>query len=426
MADLALFVLLLILSKGIFSIVKRPESAYEFPVFMSMTFAIFIVPQCFSIINFPGQAYGQPVQDVLVMTMLCAAVCVFGYPKRGFQSLNRFCSTPMDERRLFHGGIVFLVVSAYCTYLISGMSIEESGGSAWTGIITIYHFFTVLMFPSFAILLRHAIKFRSNLSLLLALAASIPIIQQVVFSGRRETAVFFLLTIGVVLWCEKRFPPPRIAVIFMAFAAMLAIPATGKYRSAASNNDWSEVSKIDFIENFIDYFSRESILELRNASMVIAGTRYTGEYGLGVAYWDELVWRFVPAQIVGRDIKNFLMIAKDEGFENILGNSGYAIPGGSTITAMGDAFMQFGFFGCLVFLFPAKLFRTLWDASQSPNGVFSELMYIGIMTSAMRAVTHQTVDFLPGLVYQWLFMGGLWFYAKKSSSQISETGIIED
>jgi hypothetical protein len=146
--------------------------------------------------------------------------------------------------------------------------------------------------------------------------------------------------------------------------------------------------------------------------MVISKVKTTSGYERGVAYWDEVIWRFVPAQIVGRDLKNFLTTSKDEGIGNSLPVTGYSIQRGSTMTGMGDRFIQFGYLECLFFLLPASLFKTLWQAAQTPDGAFAQLLHIGTITSAMRAVTHQTVDFLRGLIYQTVFIGGLYHYSR--------------
>jgi hypothetical protein len=165
------------------------------------------------------------------------------------------------------------------------------------------------------------------------------------------------------------------------------------------------------VGNFKNFIFEESILELRNGAAIIEATRQTGNYQLGKGYWNHLVFRFVPGQLVGMDLKQSLMfgvwdIGKSGGSE-----SGVQFSRGSTITGMGDTFLQFGWFGCLFFAFMGMLFKGMWQASLAPNALFARLMYVMTFTSGMRAVTHWTADFLPGLLYFAIFLGLAGFYA---------------
>jgi hypothetical protein len=164
----------------------------------------------------------------------------------------------------------------------------------------------------------------------------------------------------------------------------------------------------------------DAILELRNAAALIYSTQLRGTYGFGAAYWDEIVWRFIPAQVVGAEFKNSLMLDPhipdpNKGPEIVdLGLREYSMPIGSTVTGMGDSFQQFGYFGCAFFAIMAVLFRSLWTASLEPQAYFAKLLYMLSATSAMRAVTHQTVDFLPGLLYNLIFLGLAVLYARET------------
>ena len=114
--------------------------------------------------------------------------------------------------------------------------------------------------------------------------------------------------------------------------------------------------------------------------------------------------------------------SSDERTQDELSKLGYDIPGGSTVTGMADSFQQFGWFGCIFFAALGLLFKTLFRATQQPNAVFAQLFYILIATSAMRAVTHQTLDFLPGMVYYAIFLGLLFLYAREPVSPTRKRG----
>jgi hypothetical protein len=391
----------------------KPEKIYEYPYFMAAVFAVFIVPQVVSLIRFPGAAGEEAIENVLLMTCLCFGACWVGYRRPPVRSLQQTLTQPINRDRLFLGGLAFIVISFFFTFLISQMTPEETGGSMWTGKVTIYGFFADLIYPGFAIALSTALRTNGLFAWLAAAVGAIIPLQAAIFSGRRENTVQFVLTLALTLYYQKKIKPPRLAIILSVMFAMLAIPATGTYRSIAAERDWSEVKQIDLVGNFERYLNSESILELRNAALIIEVTRVSDDYEYGAGYWDQLVFRFVPAQLLGKGFKDSLMFkSSDERVQNELSNLGYDLPGGSTVTGMADSFQQFSWFGCLFFAALGLLFKTLFRATLQPNATFAQLFYILIGTSAMRAVTHQTIDFLPGLVYYIIFLGLLFLYAR--------------
>jgi hypothetical protein len=198
---------------------------------------------------------------------------------------------------------------------------------------------------------------------------------------------------------------------------MLAIPATATYRRFQSEQDWTSVRQIQLLANFQHFLNDESVLELRNAALLIEATQRSANYEYGAGYWNHLVFRFIPAQILGDKFKQSLMLhASRDGVERELAAFNYVNPPGSTVTGLGDSFQQFGYLGCLVFALLAWFFTRLWSAATLPSHAFAQLLYIQSCTSAMRAVTHWTLDFLPGFIYSAAFLGLAAWYARSSHS----------
>jgi hypothetical protein len=396
------------------AVLLRPEWIYEYPYFMATVFAVFIVPEAISLIRFPGEAQPEWVSDVLLMTCLCFAMCWLGYRFKPFQAVERVMARPMNPNRLFYGGLVFIGISFFFYYLLSQMTVEDKGGTMWTGPSTIYLFFANLIYPAFAICLFTALRTHSLLAWAATMVAAIQPLQAAALGGRREPTVQFLLTLALTVYFHRGIKPPRWVILVVIAGAMLAIPATGTYRGLAARQEWEGIRQMALVENFRQYLNQESILELRNAALSIEATRRSRDYEWGAGYWDQLVHRFVPAQMLGQEFKTRLMFESDvDRIANDVALLGYAIPTGSTLTGMADSFRQFGWFGCLFFAVLGVLFKSLYQATRRPDGIFAQLFYIQIGTSAMRAVTHQTVDFLPGFMYYAIFLGLLFLYARQ-------------
>jgi hypothetical protein len=398
----------------------RPERFYEYPYFMAAVFGVFILPQAISLVQYPGEASPEAVVSLLVMTFLCLVACIVGYQVSANSWIVEHAVTAVDNGRLLAGGVAYIFIAYFFTYLISEMTFDERGGGVWSGRVTIYQFFVGLIYPGLAICLSHALRTRSQAAwLMTGIAVFLPTMS-IVFFGRREEAALVAMTIGLTLYFQRRRVAPRIAILAALVFATLLIPGTSQYRAAMKTGDYSRLQQVDFVDNFWQFLNKAPILELRNAAIIIEATQLSGEFGYGSAYWDQMVFRFVPAQIVGKDIKDGMMFKPPKrGVELGLLQTRYKRPNGTTVTGMGDSFHEFWYFGALFFALLAVVFKSLWHASLDRNAIFAQLIYIQTSTAAMRAVTHQTADYLPGLVYNLLFIGAVVYFARTHGKEVS-------
>src|SRR5262249_31361359 len=156
-------------------------------------------------------------------------------------------------------------------------------------------------YPGFSICFRHALMHGGSGAWLWAILGAWPPIVSGIFYGRREPTILFALTAVMTLFYQRRFVLPRYAAIGAMLGVMIGIPATTQYRQTLYGKGFAAISQIDVVENFRDFLTKPVILELRNAAMIIDATKSTGNYGMGTAYWDQLVFRFVPAQLLGKE-----------------------------------------------------------------------------------------------------------------------------
>ena len=395
--------------------VARPRLIYQFPYFMAGTFIAFILPQAYALyLNEWGGVY---LESTLLMCCLCLAACWLGYLPRAHPAILEKLNVPINTSRFLHGGIVLVLVGYYFTYKFATLP-EDDIATSLTGIGTIYLFFGGLVYPGFAICFYCALKSRSLFTWAMsAVAAWIPL-QAAVFYGRREPTALFLISLGMSLFFLRGKQAPRLVVIGSVIGAMFIIPAIGEYRKTAAEDPIEAWRQLDVVQEFNDYFDVNATSELKNATVLIAATRESGAYEYGASYWNRIVFRFVPAQFVGESFKNSLMVG---GTQRDLGDFtedelGYRM--------IGDAFHEFSYLGCLFFAAMAYLFKDLWAAASQANGTAAQVLYIQVTTSAMRALTHQTIDFLPGFIYSALFIALVAFYARERPVVIGKPAIL--
>ncbi len=414
MIETHLYILLALVGTLLACIARKRSLAFEYPFFMAGVFAVFILPQAYSLIRFRGGVGPDDVANVLCMCWLCLGAAFFGYQFKPRPSIVRWASRPVNPVRAEQVAMALVgigVVSQLTLRVTQVAYSTQEHGYGLTGVATILLFFGGLTFPGFAIYMALIWQKATPSRMLGAFVSSIVPITSIL-AGRREPAIIFGLTLVLTSFFARRRSPHPIVIYGTLVFAMLAIPITGTYRGLHASGEYAAIRKLDLVQNFKDFFGKESILELRNAAALIKATSLQKHYGYGSAYWDNLVFRFVPAQLVGARTKQSMMFVSrvDLLYANKLQTS-YEIPVGSTITGMGDSFEQFGWLGCLVFAGIGILFKSVWTAALKPQALFAQLFYMMICSSAMRAVTHQTVDFLPGVIYQLIFLGAIIWYA---------------
>ena len=394
--------------------VARPRLIYEFPYFMGAAFTAFILPQAYVLSR--NEWGGIYLRMTLLMCFLCVTFCWLGYQRRAHPALLERLNIPIDTGRFLAGGITLVLIGAYFMHQFATVP-EQEDTPGMTGIGTVYLFFGGLVYPGFAICFYCALKQGWIIAWVAsALAAVIPM-QAAVFYGRREPTVLFLMSVGLGIFFIKGKPAPRWAIIVAILGATLFIPSTSQYRQLAREDPLLAFKQINFTQEFREALDADAPSELKNATVLIAATDATGDYEYGVGYWNNLVFRFVPAQFVGKTFKSAIMIGgeKRDLRDFVYDILGFRLPVGMTVTGMGDSFNQFGYFGCIFFAAMGYLFKTLWAAANRLNGTVAQIFYIQITTSAMRAATHQTMDFLPAVVYGTIVIGTIAFFSKDRS-----------
>ena len=412
MAELYLYLLVAIcaclLSWGLI----RPERVYQYPFFMGGIFVSFILPQAIALSNNPGAVSQQALERVLLMSCLCAAMCWLGYQLPPSPSFIKKLDISVDSKKLFRGGIFFVLIGYASAFLISQLPEAAREESTLSGIITIYAFFGSLIYPGFTILLLSSLQRPSLAKIIItACAAALPL-QTIILYGRREATATFILTIGLSLYYFRRYVPPRWLALTLIVIALVAIPLTGAYRGIAKTGDWSQLLELRPGENLKVLVEKGKTLELRNAALLMDAAVQTGQYGYGTDYWNSLVFRFVPAQLIGRDLKNALQLKLSKSKQDLKDLYNYTAHTGTTTTGIGDSFVQFDYLGCLFFLILSYLFKSLWISAIYKNSTVSQIFYVSLVAPALLSVTHGTVRFFPDLLFRLIFIGAVIIYSR--------------
>lgn len=391
----------------------KPSRIYQYPFFMGGIFTAFIAPQAISLVQNQDTLPPAALQGVLLMSCLCAGMAWIGYQLKPSQRFIRKFDFELNETRVLHGAIVFVLIGYLSEFLIYRLPEEVTSAGAWSGIITIYVFFGSLVYPGFTMILMHTARYPRLSNFLLTLFAGLLPLRIIIFGGRRQPAATLLVTIGLVLFFQRRIFPLRWLAVATIFFTLVAIPMTGAYRNIAKSGEWEQLAELRPIESMQTYIEQGDILELRNAAYIVDTATKTGDYKYGTGFWDVFVYSFVPAQLVGTDVKSALLSGRGNYAYAETVQMGYYFANGTTLTGVGDAFLEFDYFGSLFFLLAGYFFKHIWFSAFYRSSVISQILYISLFAPTLQTVTHGIDGFPSTLFFYFVFLGIVVLYARK-------------
>src|ERR1041384_6106043 len=84
----------------------RPRLIYEYPYFMTATFAAFIAPQLYGL--YLTDSTGSYGNAVALMSLLSLAACFVGYLLKAHPALIEKVNVSLNMSRFLHGGILLV------------------------------------------------------------------------------------------------------------------------------------------------------------------------------------------------------------------------------------------------------------------------------------------------------------------------------
>jgi hypothetical protein len=389
----------------------RPGGMLEYPFLAAATIAGWFMPQALLLMNDPYLPEGgYDVTMVMAALSMIAIVRGDGFAMRSSAAeIERY-----DEMRLLIGAAVLSAIGAVAFALLLRTPVEVNEEGLGTGIVTIYFFFFTAQFFGLALSLIVFLRRYSPLAAAIVAFDYISISSFILFGGRRGPLVEFALVTFCALWFRRRLAPPRALFIVGVVASALFVNAAGEYRSLVSSINanrsveeggrlptFDEVMQIDFIGAFTSGDLGRAA-EARNAIFDIAATVETMGFRMGADYWNYMVFRFIPAQLVGRDLKERLTVHLPDPAAEVYGHRALL---GTTHTGFSDAFMSFGLAGALMFGLIAALLSGHWRRAMR-GSLKSQYFYCILVTTGLHGITHGTtwfVAFVPqALGFSWI------------------------
>lgn len=428
----ALLLILLIISISflVWGFAKR-ERFYTFPFLSGLIWLGFILPGFLGV--YLNRNYLQIPEDALfralTMTILCALACFGGWQVRcrPFACMD----WTFSDRKLEIGANCLVFIGAMFYFVMNRLPDDvvranAGAGTGASGILVAYHFFSKLLVYGFVLNLLLYLKHRKRVTLCILFLCGIFFFDRIIIAGRRGVTFEFLLSIALALYFYRGYLVPRKYIVIMIFGFTIALPCAGLYRNITKNPDLTIAEKASKLIE-ADYSSalrevlEEGGGEIREMTWVIQAAHLTNDYDYGLYHWNLLVFNFVPAQIVGSDVKESLKLDIMHHEELAVQATPYVSLPGCTPTGMADCFRSFWYFGFVKFLIISFIMHQMYINAKKGN-IACQVFYILLLTEALLSITHLTQRFVSSGIHLLVFTVPVFYLARQKAITCSCKG----
>jgi len=350
---------------------------------------------------------------------LCLAAFYIGFyrAKKRWVSVGILQKQPVADKRLLRRATIILLLGAVSLLRVREMAAAEELGSQWTGAITFFYLLFQCIFMALAVGVMRWLDGYRTIWLILVIGALALAAIAIGANAKRSLTVEVFLVFGILIYMIKGWTPPRMLLIsVMVFGTFLMhqIGAVREYVYSGQGNAFQAVAAGVPFQKF-NYFEPKKAPELTQALVDIYRARQGVDFDGPVFLWNRMVHQYVPAFLVGQDIKDGLKIQTKREYLDGFDNYNWF---GATRTGFSDTFSGYWFFGALMFALIGWIMGRLYMVAlyQVPWALF---LYPLLVNDAMFAITESTARFFSGGFFVLLISLFLFYRPKFGKASIA-------
>lgn len=384
---------------GVIAVALPRRSAYlEFPFLFSTFCLLWYLPQTWSILNDPSVAV-ESVSSLLLMSLLSLWGVTAGWSWAMRRPVQNARTISLPISRLLLPVFAITLFAAVMNLLISAQPVSVRASNQWTGPITIFAFFATIGVVSLVLSMAMFVT-RPSLATGGLAVLNLGIYFPQVFIYFRRSEIFDLtLAVLLCLWFVRRFALPRPTLVAGCLLSFVLLNGVGQLRDFGGGYEVTSEGRIEArlptLEELasVDWVPRMGTqdtrgLEARNGVEYMEASYREGSLSLGAQFWNELVQAYVPAQILGRDTKQGLMIGVR--LDELASSQLYwTTQSGGTATGFVQAFHDFSYIGAGVFLLAGFSMGWLYRAAHEGRAL-AFLLYASMLTNGIHMVSHSS------------------------------------
>ena len=375
--------------------VIRPAMLFEYPVASAMLMWFFLIPQAWRIESTGDFADYDPTLTWGYM-ILCVVMTTIGFKAGTLRKTGTSFSDlkALDEKynldKLLTGATVLVVAGGVAQILTNREAANLAAGEMYSGAIAFYATMSALLIygASLSWLLYLYTRKKTALAIsIVGLAATLPTI---LFAARREVTFTVAAVIFLGIFFVKKKSISRLLIFPLVFFGAIFVNQAGEIRGYIAQNGSSLIGAISASDLETRGDDKNKYSEVASAVSDIAIASWSDGYSLFSGYYNTLVQLYVPAFIVGHDVKDSLKLSVDDSADDSY--TRYLVQG-ATRTGFSDSFQSFHYLGCLIFLVISYYMGTLWQRAKLGD-IVAQLYYMILLSAGLKVFTESTSIFV--------------------------------
>lgn len=394
----------------------RPRSVFEYPYVVGMFLAVWFLPQAWAVER-SGLSAGYDATLTWNYAIFCVIFLVGGFFAGRGMNVHRsaakrtIIATMYSEKRMGQACIGLIAVGAFSFFMMSRTAEANSYEAGWTGIIVLYATLAQCLVFGAALTFLIYLRTKDRLALILFCIAAAMFAPVLFIAIKREFIFQFAIIITASLFVVRGVVPSRLILLAGCLIGAFIVNNAGDIRGYVKTNDSSLVGALtssDLLsQSEANNRASPQAPEVAGAVTDIAIATEFGKYYPFSAIYNALISRYLPSFIIGREMKNALMLKGPD--DNPLNNRYFAA--GATRTGFSDTFLGFWYFG--VFAFLALGFFYGWTLNLAmAGGLRGQYIYISMLGTGLHAITHSFAEFVAALPFLWLVVWLPFRYAR--------------
>lgn len=409
---------------------QYPVGIYQVPFFVAIGFIAFIVPQLIGLYLNPAPLTLDIIDKFSLMSIFCVLACWISYIKvkinhQYLLKINKKYNYSLSK--LFEWGIIYTIVGNFFFLLIGNLDDSDISTQA-TGIFTVFIFFGRLIYPGFVLLLIPTLSKPLFVRVMICLCATLqPLTRFLIFGRRSELLIFICIILLSLFFIKKIVIPKQFLLIGIMLGFVFGI-SVGQYRNIVtdynltfldllSNQAIARITEgltsVNWIDGITQSFSGEKSSEVKFAASAMEAIESDGGYGLGRGYWNKLIFSYIPAQFVGKELKESFYLLSPNVINLIQARFGFqTFRTGLTITCVGELFVEFWFFGSFIFCIISYFYKHLWTLANEYDDLIVQVFYCLMLPFCVVAIGSATSNLLSQVVYNYAAMIPVVLYSR--------------
>ncbi|RIK78040.1 MAG: hypothetical protein DCC67_11995 [Planctomycetota bacterium] len=414
MEELLLGALIAIVFGMIAWAMRTPDRMYQFPSLCAFVYAGFILPHALSLYQWNAELPAGALERVLLFAILALGTITYAFHAARGISIGPATVLKYDSGTLLCFAYSAAAIGLFFFWQLHRLGIDTRN-QAWTGLPVVYLYFGKFFFYGFAILLLVGLHTRNRLALACAFLCGAFALARILIYFRRSELLEFLVVAAFPVYFHRRWRVPRAAILTAAAILPLLIASGHEYRYTVQSRQGLDIgasTRIDYLDNFFTKAFRHRKTEIENAAMRMAAIAKTGEYTLGLHYWNDFIQSVIPGTLVGPEFKRSLylpLLHPDALAERAFSYVGKA---GATNTGFVDAYWAFGYAGVLVFGLVAAAVGCCYKRAVRGDIAF-QFYFVILSVDALHIITHTTSFFLFHAFHVCVLTAPVFWYAMR-------------